>query len=360
MAPNDRDKQIAALREAYAGGNLTLYLGAGVSHDNGIYGWDKLVLAMYFTAISRQSMNGWRPFPNYLFAVAEWHLNRAHEPLDITARRILKYHGPEQFLESLRDTLYAAYATPNGPGFQPLRRAELRNANATLDSVARLCEGSVFGSKGVRAVVTYNYDELLETALGDYPFQSFCKAEPAEPGKLPIYHVHGFVPINEDGGSAPHEIVFTEDKYNLVAHDTYSWTNLVQIQSMSGSAGLMIGLSLSDRNMRRLLDAIVRLPSHPKHYALVQRPKWVHPSVDELDAIQEKAKKYRNDFEKSGVKGPGAGGSAWRDKIQGILEQVEKLDVEQQTFVLNQLGVEPIWYDEHAEIKTVINKILET
>jgi len=40
-----------ALRDAYANGNLTLYLGAGISMDNGFQSWNALVIAMYVRAV---------------------------------------------------------------------------------------------------------------------------------------------------------------------------------------------------------------------------------------------------------------------------------------------------------------------
>lgn len=360
MSSTELEKNISALCEAYQQNNLTLYLGAGVSVANGLPPWRQLVLAMYFAGINPQQMSGWRPFPNYLFAIAEWHLSRSQEPLEITARRLRKYYKTgDEFLKNLRRTLYAGYAHPRGARFEPLQREAIREANPTLNAVARLCEKSRSGKKGVRSVITYNYDELLETALGLFPFQSFWKSAPSKPRKLPIYHVHGFVPIKPGEGSTPDEIVFTEDQYHLAAHDAYSWANLVQIQNMSGSIGLMIGLSLSDQNMRRLLDAIVGLPHHPTHYALLQEPQWKRPSDIELDQIHEKAQQYKERFEKSGVKGAGVKGAEWRQQISNIIQEVERLDVDQQAFVLNQLGVQPIWYKKHSEIPTILEQILE-
>ena len=82
------DDSIPRLRDACRRGDVTLYLGAGVSVGNGLPTWEQLVLAMYYTAHSREKMSGWRPFPNYLFAIAEWHLKQSDEPLEITARNV--------------------------------------------------------------------------------------------------------------------------------------------------------------------------------------------------------------------------------------------------------------------------------
>lgn len=366
MPSTELAEHVSGLREAYRQNNLTLYLGAGVSAANGLPNWQQLVLAMYFSNINRQRMSGWRPFPNYLFAIAEWHLGRSQEPLEITARRLRKYYkrDDEKFLDDLRATLYAGYRRQDGAHFAPLNRGAIRNANPTLDAVAELCENSSPGRGGVRSVITYNYDELLERALTGYRFQPFWKSATPQPDKLPIYHVHGYVPIRPGNGSAPDEIVFTEDQYHLAAHNPYSWANLAQIQSMSGSVGLMIGLSLKDRNMRRLLDAIAGLPHHPTHYALLQEPQWDGASDEELSEINGKALKYKILFEKSGVKGageksPGEKGDRWRHEIRAIIQEVERQDVKQQTFVLNQLGVRPIWYKQHDEIPTILKQIRE-
>lgn len=368
MPQTDQQDHISDLRKAYQQNDLTLYLGAGVSVANGLPPWQQLVLAMYYTNISRQDTGElqWRPYSNYLFAIAEWHLSRSQEPLEITARRLRKYYATgDEFLTDLRRTLYAGYALSSGARFNTLQRSEIRKANPTLDAIAKLCEKSKLGKKGVRAVITYNYDELLETALGLFPFQPFWKSATSIPGKLPIYHVHGFVPIKPGNGSTPGEIVFTEDQYHLAAHDAYSFANLVQIQNMSGSTGLMIGLSLSDRNMRRLLDANNGLPHHPTHYALLKEPQWTKASEEQLDQINEKALKYKERFKNSGVKGAGEKGPGekqqqWREQISAIIQRVEVLDVDQQTYVLKQLGVQPIWYKNHTEIPTILNQILKT
>jgi hypothetical protein len=350
----EKAEAIDRLRQAYNDHNLTLYLGAGVSVGNGIPTWEVLVLAMYFAAIDEQPMGRWRPYPNYLFAIAEWHLGRSREPLDVIARKIRKYHrNQESFLESLRQTLYAGFNDPFGDEFQRLEPGLVREANLTLDSVANLCESD----DGVRSVITYNYDGLLEVALIDRPFQSFWKTQPLEPDRLPIYHVHGYVAVDPESGSTAEDIIFTEEQYHLAAEDSYSWANLVQLQAMSTSLGLMVGLSLSDRNMRRLLDAVNRAPVISKNFVLMKRPRWRRPSDEELDQIHDNAQRYMERFERSGSKRPGIKGFDWRRQIRGILEEVEQLDSDQQTFVLSQLGVRPIWYEDHREVPEIIASI---
>ena len=378
---------LETLRRAYKQENLTLYLGAGVSVANGLPTWEKLVLAMYFSKISEQSLGGWRPYSNYLFAIAEWHMSNSSEPLEITARKLQKYYHPgtdgeEEFLKSLYQTLYGGFLNKNGGPAVDIDKWLLRNANTTLDAVAKLCESTKSNKRGVRAVISYNYDDLLEIALGDFPYQSIFNQESKVEDKLPIYHVHGFVPLKKDvQGSMGHEIVFTEDQYHRVARDPYYWSSLVQLQSMSGSVGLMIGLSLSDRNIRRLLDAVKNAPINSENFALLKKPDKTPPEDDILDDIHEKAKGYLERFERSGIKSDrgsevffqrpgiksarpdikssrsGTKGPIYRHQVAGIIEQVKQLDMEQQEYVLQQLGITPIWFDEYSEIPQILDQL---
>ena len=90
-------------------------------------------------------------------------------------------------------------------------------------------------------------------------------------------------------GSYAEEIIFTEEQYHSAMEDVYSWSNLVQIQHMSSSVGMMIGLSLTDRNMRRLLDAIRKTPIRSENYGLLKKPEWTKPTKQQIRKIDVKA-----------------------------------------------------------------------
>ena len=371
------------LRKAYRDQNLTLYLGAGVSIGSRLPSWEKLVLAMYVNKISELSMEGWRPYSNYLYAIAEWQFNNSEEPLEITARKLRKYYekdSKESFLADLYGTLYGSLLQNENPS--PVANDDfLRQNNATLDSVARLCEAQ---ARGVQAVVTYNYDSLLEIALGEFPCQSVYGQSVLDELSLPIYHVHGYVPLHRNvEGSKGDDIIFTEDQYHLVAESPYFWSNLVQLQLMSNSVGLMIGLSLSDRNMRRLLDAVRKSPIHSNNFALLKEPDMQSPDGDVLEAINRKAITYLKEFERGGIKSnqpgdgrilyrkpgvptpypnikssrPGIKGPRYQYEIAQIIEQVQVIAKDQQEYVLKQLGITPIWFHDFPDIPVVLDEI---
>lgn len=163
----------------------------------------------------------------------------------------------------------------------------------------------------------------------------------------------------------------------------------------------MIGLSLSDRNIRRLLDALGESPLKPRIFALLKSPEKVSVEDSDADQIHHRAIKILEQFQKSGTKdasgvksereGTGfrrattpssgltpkvksartvgiksarnagvsarKGGRVYQQEIRGIIEQVDLLEQKQQESVLEQLGIVPIWYDDHAEIPGLLAKI---
>ena len=351
-----KEEYLKALRKAYHANNLTLYLGAGVSAGNGLPSWDKLVLAMYFSAIDRDEVvKGLSPFPNYLFAIAEWHLERRNEPLDITSRKIrLLLEDENRFWGKLHKTLYTVFTTDGCPAVQLPTQELLLQKNATLKAVTNLCAEKNANGTLVRSVITYNYDNLLELGLGQHLTKPIWKAsQRPKRDQLPIYHVHGYVPI-QGRGSKVKELVFTEDQYYLAAQNAYSWGNLIQIEYLSNTVGLMIGLSLTDRNMRRLLDALKKTPLPPECYVILQRPRWAKAESHDLNRINLQAKKYFDEFSHSGLKT----GNKEGEQINEIISGVEAADLDMEERLLKELGVRPIWYQEHAEVPQIINQIM--
>jgi len=186
-----------------------------VSIASGLPSWDALILAMYFKVMDHQRLGIWRPYPNYLFAIAEWQLQHLQEPLEISARKIRNHfrNNQQAFLSLLRDTLYDGFRQGYEDRLLFPSPDSLRNGNPTLRGVADLCN---FRPRiGIKSVVTYNYDSLLEHALDPTLYRPIWNAWQTVPArKLPIYHVHGYVPLENNKGSSPNEIVFTEDQYN--------------------------------------------------------------------------------------------------------------------------------------------------
>lgn len=352
MASTDHADELAALRGAYERGDLVLYLGAGVSVDSELPTWEHLVAAMYFAALTTDASHRaiTRAYPNYLLAIADWYLQQRRSSMDISARKIRAYYermgDRTTFPEQLRRTLYTAMLDPGGyPAFDA---RELLERNRTLQSVADLCAGSKPGARGVRAVITYNYDDLLEQAIdGRVAARPIWRATTKPPrGSIPIYHVHGYVPL-EGKGSKPDELIFSEEQFNAAANDPYHWSNVVQLQHMSGSVGLAIGLSLTDRNMRRLLDVARSTPMPPRMYAVVKPAAGPRLSKTDSNRIRKLAAGYRSRFAtETRMKVP----DQEFDQVEEIVRAVHFEDIAIEEYVLGRLGVTTIAVDDHAEI----------
>ena len=349
------------------------------------------MLSIYFATIGEQTMDGWRPFPNYLHAISDWYLKRLRDPLEITARKVRSFYeesedGRFAFAKAMRDAIYGVDADFN--------QRDLLRGNGTLRGVVELCAARHGGRHGVSSVVSYNYDNLLELGLRRRRPVSVIDAPSCSIAEdcLPIFHVHGFVPFSRDPDETAlgsREIVFSEEEYNLAASDPYAWSNLVQLREMSGNVGLMVGLSLADRNIRRLLDALVRSPVRPRLYALLKKPTSVRVEDAEIEEIDTTARALLDNMQRSGIKNRlGGGGSSGFDReapvsglrqdmikahrrspvgvkapsrlhyeVRGIIEQVEILERERQEIVMRKLGITPIWYGDHDEIEGMLLSI---
>ena len=360
--------EIEQLRNSINGKPLSLFIGAGVSVGSGLPTWDKLVISMYYELLKQDKLKGWDPFPNYLLAIAEWHLGQKAEPLEVTARKIglhfEKSPGSKtQYIDLLKRCIYLPFSS--GESVYLPDSEELRNKNNTLDAVASLCESGV-----VSDVITYNYDQLLDWVTGrndKYIVHSSKKKRRAK--GLPIYHVHGYVPSNGQGSRAE-EIIFTEDQYNHLANGPYSWANMLQLKAMMSNTVLMIGISLADRNVRRLLDAVKRTNVDTNIFCILKRDDGLNPTVPQLRTIDKKARQYFSKF-KSSLQTPGiksqkrhmsnAAGKKKKTRadfeISGIFNTIQSQGFLSADHVLNELGIKPIYVDNYNEIGSVLNEI---
>lgn len=311
---------------------------------------------MYFAATRRmQRDEDLQIYSNYLYAVAEWYVGKSWEPLEITARKVRSHYNEESFLWRLRRILYSKFRHVYCQTPVPSPDAVLKD-NPTLRAVKKLCETQHGERRRIRSVITLNFDNLLEMVLSPS-----CGARPVWKGlsgvayskQLPIFHVHGYVPLDGEG-STGNELVFTEDRYHEETHNPFAWANLIQMNALSSTTVLMIGLSLTDPNMRRLLDASNRLPDRRRHFAILKEPDFPVPEPHEVSEIHERALKEERRFRRDGagkLDDP-------VEELDAIITQVKAMDRVLQQKVLGSMGVEPIWINDFDEIPALVDRIL--
>lgn len=161
------------------------------------------------------------------------------------------------FISAVKDALYSSQ----------------RTSSPLIESITNLCIPKRSGAK-VKSIITYNFDDLIEESLSKVKLEYktiYRDEEQHDSDELPIYHVHGFIPGRESFDREA-SLVFSEEAYHKVYSEPYHWSNLVQLATLRENNCLMIGLSLSDPNLRRLLEIAAQKQSkNCRHYAFIQR-----------------------------------------------------------------------------------------
>ena len=142
-----------------------------------------------------------------------------------------------------------------------------------------------------------------------------------------IYHVHGFIP--QDKGDyknlAKSLLVFSEEGYHKLLLEPYNWANISQLNYLINYCCVFIGLSMTDPNLRRLLEVAAQKQRDGeqscKHYAIMKKQK--------IDGS--------NDSEG--------------------LANFENVNASLQESLYEELGVNIIWIDEFSEIPEILKMI---
>lgn len=222
---------------------------------------------------------------------------------------------------------------------------ELRNKKFDIDSrlfraIAATCMPRRTGAR-VRSVVNYNFDDLLEKQLakaGVSHRSVYTETEVYDPDELPVYHVHGFLPEDRSSYSSLEKstLVFSEEGYHHIYTNAYHWSNLVQLNCLRENNCLMIGLSMTDPNLRRLMDISARSLEQNKHFAFMKRL-----------AIDEFCYDITNMEKKAAIKNL-EGAKKFLDTHHALNEDL-----------MMELGVTVIWYEKYDEIPQILEGLIK-
>ena len=130
--------------------------------------------------------------------------------------------------------------------------------------------------------------------------------------RRPVYHVHGYLPRT---GQIPAdmELVLSEDAYHSQFINPFGWSNLIQLSKLTQNTCQFLEISLTDPNMRRLLDVAWRNnPDKVMSRYIVKRSS--------------------------------------RTAERDVLDEVSKLLEEQDA---NAVGLNVMWIDEFAEVPSI-------
>lgn len=324
-----RDQVILEVSESYRSGRFSLVLGAGVSSSAGLPDWDTLLNSLFVSMLTDKDLSDKSSDNEHVASIVK-RLRQIDGPSALMLARYIRKGlsaGSEkeqnEFIQAVTTRLYS------------LRNKQFSLSSQLIKEIASLCTPTRTGAK-VRSVITYNFDDLMERELEARSLairSIFEEVELAAPEELPIYHVHGFLPENRTSYSNLDRstLVFSEEGYHQIYSEAYHWSNLVQLASLKETTCLMVGLSLTDPNLRRLLEISAKSTDRPKHFAFMQRV-----SLD----------KFTKDEGKSVVRAPVNVSKTFLDRHHSLNEEV-----------MRELGVNVIWYETYDEIPKILHSI---
>ena len=296
----DRAGQVDKLREALRRGRLTLVCGAGVSVQAGIPAWGDLLILLLGAMMERISQD--HSLDVGKKTAAEF--QQRHVASSLILGKYLKNNLGKDFQGEMREALYSSKPT----------------SSHIIDAIVRLSRPQRDG-RPLDSIVTFNFDCLVEenlTANSIHNRPIFSEAVKHGSHEMPIYHVHGYLPRT---GQIPAdvELVFSEDAYHGQFIDPFSWSNLIQLAKLTQNTCLFVGISLTDPNMRRLLDVAWRKNPDKvmSHYIVKKLPRFSDGDV---------------------------------------LDEVSKLLEEQDA---NALGLNVIWIVDFSEVPRILDEIAE-
>jgi hypothetical protein len=292
------ESNVQKLSHALRRGRLTLVCGAGVSVGAGIPGWNSLLGRLLESMMKRIS----KDFSMDLGRKAAEEFQKRYDSSSLILGKYLKNNLGRDFATEVREALYST-----NPISCPL-----------IDSIVSLSRPQRDG-RPLDSIITFNFDALIEENLSTHNIKNkaiYSEAIDHDPSDLPVYHVHGFLPRS---GAVPtaNELVFSEDAYHSQFIEAFSWSNLVQLNKLTQNTCFLVGISLTDPNMRRLLDVAWRKnPSKtPGHFIAKRLPK--------------------------------SGGGDMIDQVSKLLEEQDA----------NALGLNVVWMEDYDELPGILTDV---
>lgn len=262
---------------------IVLFLGAGVNagargKTNADFAplWNKLLESLLDKAL--------RSIPGKLNEQELNNLNQNLKKSDVYyIASVIKHLLGEQYLLQLNYQLYGKIGynrkefieclkiwKKNKPYELEYNSSENKNCPTLLFQIAEMCAACL----NIHAVVTYNYDEYLSVLINSLKKRKaedvyhYKQQKKIVKDQLLIYHVHGFIPSDENlMNETPENIVLAYDEYFQNMMEPYSWQTATQLHFLMNYTCVFIGASLNDWNMLRILSNARRYSSSTNHYA---------------------------------------------------------------------------------------------
>lgn len=328
-----KDSIIKRLIRAYTKGNLALVLGSGISLEHGLPTWNELILENLICALSQDNIN-----TKAIRDFSKLYINCfLRNPL-IAARHIEclinKNYEIKDFHKILKKTLYSREAFKKESNF--------------YSAIANLCASSR-SNKLISSIITYNFDNLLEKYIDRLiiriPYKVYeTNSAIKDKSVLAIYHVHGFLPDNEEV-SKSRDIILNEKSYHNLYNVPFYWSNVVQLETFNNNICLFIGLSMNDPDLRRLLDASVKSSKRNKkdyHIVILKIPDLVY--------LEERYLKYGSNLSSRSLDGLKKSFISYSDNLKSLYMKAKRIE-------MHTLNCDILFIKSFNEIPIILEKI---
>lgn len=311
---------LSQLKEQYKSDDLVLFLGAGISIDAKIPTWNNLISNLMVSMINSKLREEKKEFSDVEKNILIQSIQKSNASSPLQLVRFIRSGLGQLFQKELKRILYK----------------ECSYKSVLLDSITNLCIPLRSGV-GVQGIVTYNFDDVLEH---NFKKKKVIKFRPIfKENDLPtreeigIYHVHGFLPKyqTEKNNSNLNEnlLVFSEEEYHQLMLNPYHWANLVQLNYFRERSCLFVGVSMTDPNVRRLLEIAKEkqlVQDDCKHYIILKKDVF-KLNENEVDQVEEYSKRF-----------------------ELLYQQLKEAE-------LSEIGLNVIWVDEFEEIPGILDEL---
>lgn len=332
----DLKKYFKDINNAYKQKELVFVLGSGVSVPYNIPDWKSLLQKLLL-----ENFNSGGRDTNESFVLASLYPELFPNSPLISARYLEKSFNENQMKRSFEDAIKEVL----------YERVNRKNDSSTVKEILNYCTTSK-EKAGLNCIITYNYDDILENALirnkKNISYVSIFKSGMnPQNGELPIYHVHGYLP-EKKVVKQEQMITLSESLYHKQYSDVYSWNNMVQINKFTDKTCVFIGLSLTDPNIRRLLDiSIIQRGENPKNHYLIKKKYTTENMIGNVRRILQDDKKL--------LKKKGMANLELTETSEILLQRMEEFEeLDAKSF-----GIKIIWINEFKEIAEILKRIRE-
>lgn len=227
--PERQDVLIKRAAKCLKDTKCSFILGAGVSVDAGSPSWDELLKQIMDGVAGHYPLTG-TDYSNIN--------SRCGWSALITARYVVDgYFKDDDLIQKMRSIIYKN------------KKCNYNNSPTAIPLIAEITKVC-----NVESLLTFNYDEFVEEALdkiGVKYVPVYGKGAIADDEK-PIYHIHGY--ISRYKGRIDSYPVLSEREYHRLYSDDFHWSNVELLHALTRNTCFLVGLSMSDPNLRRLLD----------------------------------------------------------------------------------------------------------